>query len=53
VLFGFFLSIIPNVLVMSYGEFAFLGAYNVVQGIGLFLAGLAASILFGRLVRRA
>ncbi|MCL1787256.1 MAG: DUF368 domain-containing protein [Defluviitaleaceae bacterium] len=53
VLFGFFLSIIPNVLVMSYGEFAFLGAYNVVQGIGLFLAGLTASVLFGRLVRRA
>lgn len=52
VLFGFFLSIIPNVLNTSYGgfvSFADIGAMPM--GVVLFFIGLAISLLFGRLAK--
>ena len=54
VLFGFFLSIIPNVLNTSHGgfvSFEYSGATFV--GIALFFVGLAFSLIFGRIVKKA
>jgi len=50
VLFGFFLSIIPGVLKCSRGNYISLGNNLVTYiGIGLFVIGILASYLFGKL----
>jgi len=55
VLFGFFLSIIPNVLKASNGGFLFIEVGSVFNigyvGIVLFFAGLAVSLLFWRITK--
>jgi len=53
VLFGFFLSIIPNVLFMKDGSFVSLGNDTTTYfGIGLAFIGFAVALFFGRVVKR-
>ena len=53
VLFGFFLSIIPNVLFMKDGAFvSFENNALMYMGIALAFVGFVAALLFGRVVRR-
>ncbi|MCL2371161.1 DUF368 domain-containing protein [Candidatus Saccharibacteria bacterium] len=53
VLFGFFLSIIPNVLNTTYGGFVSFGANSrTLVGIGLFCVGFIVSLSFGRIAKR-
>jgi len=52
VLFGFFLSIIPNVLNTSYGGFVSLGdSYRAYLGVILFFTGILIALVFGRIMR--
>jgi len=53
VLFGFFLSIIPNVLFMTDGAFVPLGNDAITyMGIALAFVGFVGALLFGRVVRK-
>ena len=51
VLFGFFLSIIPNVLNTSYGGFVSFEDNSTILGIALFFVGLAVSLLFVKIAK--
>ena len=53
VLFGFFLSIIPNVLFMKDGSFvSFENSAVTYSGVALAFIGLAVALLFGRIVKQ-
>jgi len=51
VLFGFFLSIIPNILNTSYGDFVSSEYSSMMFGIVLAFVGLVVSLVFGRIAK--